>query len=113
MAVYVLKRLVYRKGILSGRKDIGEYGSLTEARMAAYHRVRNTDDNVEVCKRTAAGDTDECLIYFRDFGNSYPYGRWTFCIKGDSIEMLNPDGTLDRRSERTIARERKPSRRFY
>lgn len=111
MARYIVKEMVYNKnGLFDHRKVLKEFTDLKEARKYAYNRVQGTDRNVEIYQFTSDKTPPKhiCWIWYRDFGKLYPYGKWTYCTQEGKERMLNADGSINKKSERTIIMERKP-----
>ena len=113
MAKYIIKKYVYKNGLLDHKKPLDrEFKTEIEARKYAYKLVQGKeDDNLGIFKVTQRGvilhEEEVAWLFFRDFKNNWPYGKWTFYNSSKQHALLNPDGTIDRRSESTIANERK------
>lgn len=111
MAKYIIKKYVYKNGLLDHKKPLDrEFNTEIEARKYAYKLVQGKGDNLGIFKVTQRGNTlhesEVAWIYFRDFKNLYPYGKWTFYNSAKQHALLNWTGIIDRRSESTIANER-------
>jgi len=110
MARFIVKEIIYKNGIKDHLKVLKEFTDLKDAKKFAYRYVQGNLKNVLIYQYTSdkTPQKEICWIWFRDFGKSYPYGKWTFISVGGKDErMLNPDGTINRKSYETIAKERR------
>lgn len=116
MAKYIIKKYVYKNGLLDHKRPLDrEFKTEIEARKYAYKLIQGKGDNLGIFKLTQRGavlhEDEVAWLFFRDFKNLYPYGKWTFYNSPKQHALLNPDGTIDRRSESTIANERESKSR--
>lgn len=117
MAKYLIKKYIYKNGLLSTKKPLDKiFNTEVEARKYAYKIIQEKADTLGIFEIKQRGlpfknmrDEKEIgFIYFRDFKSLYPYGKWTFYDSEKTHALLKSDGTIDRRSESTIADEREP-----
>ena len=113
MAKYLIKKYVYKNGLLSTKKPLDKiFNTEVEARRYAYKSIQGKADTLGIFELKQKGlsfnEKEIGFIYFRDFKSLYPYGKWTFYDSEKTHALLKSDGTIDRRSETTIADEREP-----
>lgn len=108
MARFIVKEIIYKNGIRDHLKVLKEFADLKDAKKFAYRYVQGNLKNIFIYQYTSDKTPQKyiCWIWFRDFGKSYPYGKWTFISADGKERILNPDGTINRKSFETIARER-------